>query len=62
MLVQLARNISSVQDWLSPLFGKKEKWAFAYTEKSESAVIGSDNMACMVRICFECAASELFIN
>ena len=32
------------------------------TEKSESAVIGSDNMACLMRICFECAASELFVN
>lgn len=31
-------------------------------EKSGSAVIGSDNMACLVRICFECTASELFTN
>lgn len=40
----------------------KSEPMYALIEKSESAVIGSDDMACLVRICFECAASESFTN
>lgn len=49
-----------------PLFGEKaavkSEPMHAVIEKSESAVIGIDNMACLVRICFQRAASELFTN
>lgn len=51
---------------LSPLFGEKtvveSEPLHTVIEKSESTVIGSANVACLVRICFESAASGLFTN
>lgn len=40
----------------------KSEPMYAVIEKYESTVIGSDNMACLVKVCFKSVASELFTN